>query len=233
MKFIEKYDMEHPNERTGYTIGCPHVYNYESYKESKLACARHNCKECWNREIPETKEEKKVEIKKVKRVAKVGEYVICTNTRNKFKEGEIVKCIEEHRDGVHKFSNYDKRHYLTCLEYLVLEGYEPHGNIVEAKGEEDATHDVVLTATPWPLSLKCEMLDAERQEMVDHPKHYNTGKREVIEEMRILFGDEAVMNFCKLNAYKYIRRADHKGKKEEDLKKAEWYMDYAAKLGCL
>lgn len=144
MKFIEKYDMEHPGERCNYLIGCPHAYDYESYEESKLACRSHNCEECWNREIPET----------------------------------------------------------------------------------DATPDVVLTATPWPPSLKCEMLDAERQEMVDHPKHYNTGKREVIEEMRILFGDEAVMNFCKLNAYKYIRRADHKGKKEEDLKKAEWYMDY-------
>lgn len=165
MKFIEKYDMRHRGRRKeNYTIGCPWAYKYETHKESKEACKTRTCKECWNREIPETKEEKKVEIK-------------------------------------------------------------------EVKGEEDATYDVILTATPWPPSLKCEMLDAEHQEMVDHPKHYNTGKREVIEEMRILFGDEAVMNFCKLNAYKYIRRADHKGKKEEDLKKAEWYMDYVAKLG--
>ena len=166
MKFIEKYDMEHPDKRRNYLIGCPHAYDYESYEESKLACRSHNCEECWNREIPEKKKVKVEKVKKVKRVAK-----------------------------------------------------------------EDATHDVVLTATPWPPSLKCEMLDTERQEMVDHPKHYNTGKREVIEEMRILFGDEAVMNFCKLNSYKYIRRADHKGNKEEDLKKAEWYIDYAAKLG--
>lgn len=72
--------------------------------------------------------------------------------------------------------------------------------------------------------------EVEHKEMVDHPKHYNTGKREVIEEMRILFGDEQVAAFCKLNAYKYLRRADYKGKKEEDLKKAEWYIDYAAKL---
>lgn len=78
---------------------------------------------------------------------------------------------------------------------------------------------------------KCGMLQTEHQEMVDHPQHYNTGKREVIEEMRILFGDEQVAAFCKLNAYKYLRRADYKGKKEEDLKKAEWYIDYVAKLG--
>ena len=66
--------------------------------------------------------------------------------------------------------------------------------------------------------------------MVDHPSHYNQFKREVIEEMRLLFGDEAVKSFCKLNAYKYIRRADFKGQKEEDLKKAEWYIDYLDKM---
>lgn len=61
---------------------------------------------------------------------------------------------------------------------------------------------------------------------VNHPSHYNQGNREVIDEMRLLFGDDAVVWFCKLNAYKYIRRADYKGKKEEDMQKAEWYMDY-------
>jgi hypothetical protein len=72
--------------------------------------------------------------------------------------------------------------------------------------------------------------DAANNEMVDHPSHYNQFKREVIEEMRLLFGDEAVRSFCKLNAYKYIRRADFKGQKEEDLKKAEWYIDYLDKM---
>lgn len=66
----------------------------------------------------------------------------------------------------------------------------------------------------------------EPKETVNHPSHYNQGKREVIEEMRILFGDEAVESFCRLNAYKYLRRAEFKGNKKEDLDKAEWYMDY-------
>ena len=62
-------------------------------------------------------------------------------------------------------------------------------------------------------------------EQVNHPEHYNQGKYEVIDEMRILFGDEAVKTFCRLNVYKYFRRAELKGK-EEDKKKAEWYLDY-------
>ena len=68
------------------------------------------------------------------------------------------------------------------------------------------------------------------QDMVNHPDHYNQGKRETIEEMRLMFGDSAVADFCRLSAYKYMRRADHKGKKEEDLAKAEWYMDYLDKM---
>lgn len=76
-----------------------------------------------------------------------------------------------------------------------------------------------------PSLLINEYFD-EPKEMVNHPSHYNQGKREVIEEMRILFGDEAVESFCRLNAYKYLRRAEFKGNKKEDLDKAEWYMDY-------
>lgn len=79
-------------------------------------------------------------------------------------------------------------------------------------------------------SIKIDNLEPPTGDMVNHPSHYNQGKREVIEEMRLMFGDEAVANFCRLSAYKYMRRADYKGKKEEDLAKAEWYMDYLDKM---
>ena len=79
-------------------------------------------------------------------------------------------------------------------------------------------------------SIKLDNLESPTGEMVNHPSHYNQGKREVIEEMRLMFGDSAVADFCRLSAYKYIRRADYKGKKEEDLAKAEWYMDYLDKM---
>jgi hypothetical protein len=75
-------------------------------------------------------------------------------------------------------------------------------------------------------NIKLDNLESPPKDTVNHPSHYNQGKREVIEEMRLMFGDEDVKAFCKLNAYKYMRRADYKGKKEEDLAKAEWYMDY-------
>lgn len=64
----------------------------------------------------------------------------------------------------------------------------------------------------------------ETNEAVNHPTHYQ-GKYECIDEMRALFGDEAVKHFCMCNAYKYRFRANRKNG-EEDIKKAEWYMEY-------
>ena len=79
----------------------------------------------------------------------------------------------------------------------------------------------------WEEDLLEPVGKAKKQgkEAINHPEHYNQGKYEVIDEMRILFGDEAVKTFCRLNVYKYFRRAELKGK-EEDKKKAEWYLDY-------
>ncbi len=61
-------------------------------------------------------------------------------------------------------------------------------------------------------------------ENVNHPKHYNReGGMECIDEMILVFGEEAVKHFCLCNAWKYrYRAADKNG--EEDLKKSDWYL---------
>ena len=72
--------------------------------------------------------------------------------------------------------------------------------------------------------------DGGLEEKVDHPSHYNMGSRETIEEMVLLFGVDAVKSFCRLNAYKYKSRAPFKGCYEEDMAKADWYLDYLSRL---
>lgn len=70
-------------------------------------------------------------------------------------------------------------------------------------------------------------------EQVDHPAHYiQPGRRECIEEMRIVFGDDAVRQWCIMTAYKYRYRAGNKenNSAEQDHSKAEWYLDYATEL---
>lgn len=55
--------------------------------------------------------------------------------------------------------------------------------------------------------------------MVNHPQHYNMSKIEVIDAI-----EAWNLGFNLGNAVKYIARADHKGKKLQDLKKAAWYI---------
>lgn len=70
--------------------------------------------------------------------------------------------------------------------------------------------------------------DIVNSDAVNHPAHYQ-GKHECIDEMIALFGVESVKAFCKCNVYKYRFRAANKNG-QEDLDKADFYMDYLMKL---
>lgn len=66
-----------------------------------------------------------------------------------------------------------------------------------------------------------------KTDMVNHPPHYQSCSLECIDMMRAIFGDRAVTDYCALNAFKYLWRHDLKGKPDEDLKKADWYIKRA------
>lgn len=55
---------------------------------------------------------------------------------------------------------------------------------------------------------------------VNHPAHYKTGGIETID-----FIEAKQLTYNLGNVVKYITRADHKGNKMEDLKKAQWYLN--------
>lgn len=61
-------------------------------------------------------------------------------------------------------------------------------------------------------------------DMINHPGHYcREGAMESIDEMEMIFGGRAVMDFCLLNAWKYrYRSADKNGR--QDIEKSDWYM---------
>lgn len=61
-------------------------------------------------------------------------------------------------------------------------------------------------------------------DMINHPNHYcREDAMESIEEMVLIFGKEAVKNFCLCNVWKYRYRAANKNG-EEDLRKSDWYI---------
>lgn len=73
---------------------------------------------------------------------------------------------------------------------------------------------------PCKEAIKCEQI----RDNVNHPSHYNNGSIECIDAMLSAFGEEETLHFCKLNAFKYIWRAENKNGLE-DLKKASWYLN--------
>ena len=69
-----------------------------------------------------------------------------------------------------------------------------------------------------------ELCNGIKNDNVNHPSHYETGKFECIDVMIETQGIEATKNFCVCNAFKYIYRHNMKNG-EEDLRKAKWYLD--------
>lgn len=68
-----------------------------------------------------------------------------------------------------------------------------------------------------------------KQEEINHPSRYAGGKYECIDVMTDVFGVDAVKDFCKLNAFKYLWREKQKNG-IEDLKKASWYLNKLIEL---
>lgn len=72
--------------------------------------------------------------------------------------------------------------------------------------------------------------NSEHFNNVNNPEHYNQNKYQTLDEMLIVFGRQKVYDFCILNAWKYKSRALYKGNREEDIAKADRYLEYAYKL---
>ena len=58
------------------------------------------------------------------------------------------------------------------------------------------------------------------EDVVNHPSHYLTGGVETID-----FIEAKNLNYRLGNVVKYLTRADHKGDRLENLKKAQWYLE--------
>ena len=58
------------------------------------------------------------------------------------------------------------------------------------------------------------------EDVVNHPSHYKVGGIETID-----FIEAKNLNYRLGNVVKYLTRADHKGERLENLKKAQWYLE--------
>lgn len=66
---------------------------------------------------------------------------------------------------------------------------------------------------------------------VNHPSHYITGGEiECIEYIEDFLSDEERIGYYRGNIAKYLHRWRYKGRPEEDLGKAQWYLDRLIKF---
>lgn len=119
--------------------------------------------------------------------------------------------------GMEKATTTTKRGYVNCIRCPVRDDV-CDGN---KTGYQDCW-ETIAKSTGWKPE------EENKSDAVNHPQHYQ-GKYECIEELIALFGVQAVKDFCRCNVYKYRFRADRKNG-EEDIKKAEWYMEKLMEL---
>ncbi len=60
-------------------------------------------------------------------------------------------------------------------------------------------------------------------DVINHPSHYTQGGIECIDAMKSAFGADELAVYCKIAAFKYIWRCEHKNG-TEDIRKAVWYL---------
>jgi len=75
-------------------------------------------------------------------------------------------------------------------------------------------------------------MENKEYEHVNHPNHYNTFSKEVIDMMVDIWGVDKTIAFCEMNAFKYKMRMGDKPNQplEQDAKKAAWYLNKAKDL---
>ena len=161
-------------------------------------------------------------------------------------DGEVVVDTTLKTDDYMKFVNgaedaveWDKHDSIEeAKESRAAVDISPIDREVLNKAGEDILYKRFIKNPMWLKTLKRALNDIDKiedtrmrtpsKEQVNHPVHYNDYDVEVIEMMERVFGHEAVINFCRLNAFKYRMRAGHKdgNSLEQDLKKERWYLDY-------
>lgn len=99
---------------------------------------------------------------------------------------------------------------------------------------EGLKKDVIMAAPPEMKKTEPILTPPSMVIGYDHinPNHYKKFSVESIDMMERIYGHEAVINFCELNAFKYSLRMGDKPDQpvERDLAKKKWYLDKANEL---
>lgn len=68
------------------------------------------------------------------------------------------------------------------------------------------------------------------EDVVKEPEHYKHGRFQTIDEMIIVFGPQRTYDYCIMAAWKYRARANYKENFEQDMRKADEYLELARQI---
>ena len=163
-------------------------------------------------------------IKKVTKAAQVRSYVAANP---KAKPAEVAKEIGVGLQYVYtvlwnakKKAGVKKKATLTLPK--IKKAMAEHKKVMDdtIKGWKTT---LTLPKTPTQgvthnVPVQIEMFEP-KTDAVDHPAHYKVGGIETID-----FIEAKKLGYNLGNVVKYLTRADHKGNRLEDLRKAQWYL---------
>ena len=101
----------------------------------------------------------------------------------------------------------------SCGAILIMDGSALSLTLTDI-GNKSRTKEILIYYCPI-----CGRRLSVGNDNINHPKHYNHGRIEVIEAI-----EDWGLNYHLGNAMKYIGRAAHKGSYEADIQKAIWYL---------
>ena len=132
---------------------------------------------------------------------------------------EVMEKMEGQRNDKNE-RPYSMLDFIKDLEaHNVTKERAPEHTLCDGCGNQDTS-----------CNCDCATEFIEKEDVVNEPNHYQHGTFEVIDEMLIVFGVEATLTFCKMNAWKYRARAPYKGTFQQDMDKANRYIEMAYQI---
>lgn len=148
--------------------------------------------------------------KKQTRASKIRKFIIDNPTA---KTAAIAKLFDTRYQNV-----YAVRRKMETEKIAKEENWQ---NLAIASTMVPITKDAVTGISPKRL-LEVAYELTVKPDAVNHPAHYKVGGIETID-----FIEAKSLDYNLGNVVKYVTRADHKGNKLEDLRKAQWYLTRA------
>jgi hypothetical protein len=159
--------------------------------------------------------------KKLNKSQKIRAYIVKHPTA---KAKEIADALNVAQDYVHQVVYKMKKEAAskTAIPTAVDTTELTPKRIAELAYELTKGRDRRHPITGKRLMKGADIVATHHTDMVNHPPHYKAGGMETID-----FIEAKGLGYHLGNVVKYVSRADHKGNKLEDLKKAQWYLSRA------